>query len=71
MANTPIGRLGHPADIGKVARYFAGPDSEWVTGQTLSVDGDMDQMTGPNFMEDICGRDVMDKIRSGNEVSAA
>jgi 3-oxoacyl-[acyl-carrier protein] reductase len=38
-AATPLGRLGHPDDIAWAAVYLASPESDWVTGQTLSPNG--------------------------------
>jgi len=38
-AQTPLGRIGQPDDIGPAAVYFASSDSAWVTGQTLHVAG--------------------------------
>lgn len=38
---TPLGRIGYPADIGRAVRYMAGPESDFVTGQTIWVDGGM------------------------------
>jgi len=35
----PIGRHGEPDDIAQAVRYLAGPESSWVTGQLLTVDG--------------------------------
>lgn len=35
----PIGRGGEPDDIARAIRYLAGPESSWVTGQHLAVDG--------------------------------
>jgi NAD(P)-dependent dehydrogenase (short-subunit alcohol dehydrogenase family) len=35
----PIQRAGHPEDIAGMALYLASPDSEWVTGQAMIVDG--------------------------------
>lgn len=35
----PLGRIGEPDDIGRVAVFLAGDDSAWMTGQTLVVDG--------------------------------
>ncbi|MHB2168729.1 SDR family NAD(P)-dependent oxidoreductase [Alsobacter sp. R-9] len=32
-------RLGRPQDIANAVRFFAAPESDWVTGQVLSVDG--------------------------------
>ena len=36
---TPLGRLGVPADIARAVLYFASDQSEWVTGQLLGVCG--------------------------------
>lgn len=35
----PLGRLGAPEDIGDAAVFLAGPQSRFVTGQTMVVDG--------------------------------
>lgn len=35
----PLGRLGKPSDIAKAVLFLAGPDSDWITGVTLPVDG--------------------------------
>ncbi|SOC48568.1 NADP-dependent 3-hydroxy acid dehydrogenase YdfG [Blastococcus aggregatus] len=35
----PVRRLGRPEDAAAAVTYFAGRDAEWVTGQTLSVNG--------------------------------
>ncbi len=39
LANTPIKRLGTADDIAGAMLYFASPISEWVSGQTLFVNG--------------------------------
>ena len=36
---TPLGRIGLPMDIAKAVLFFAGDQSDFVTGQTLYVDG--------------------------------
>ena len=38
-AATPLGRVGTPMDIGRAVVFFCGELSEFVTGQTLYVDG--------------------------------
>jgi NAD(P)-dependent dehydrogenase (short-subunit alcohol dehydrogenase family) len=36
---TPLGRVGVPSDIGKAVVFFSGEQADFVTGQTLWVDG--------------------------------
>ena len=38
---TPLGRVGTPADIGRAVAYMVSPAAEFVTGQTIWVDGGM------------------------------
>ncbi|GAA0927746.1 SDR family oxidoreductase [Streptomyces thermoalcalitolerans] len=35
----PLGRLGAPSDIGGAAAFLTSAQSDWITGQTLVVDG--------------------------------
>lgn len=37
----PQGRIGSPEDIAGVAAFLASPESSWVTGQILRVNGGM------------------------------
>jgi NAD(P)-dependent dehydrogenase (short-subunit alcohol dehydrogenase family) len=39
LAGQAIGRHGEPQDIAAAIRYLGGPESSWVTGQHLTVDG--------------------------------
>ena len=39
MPEYPLGRFGEPADIAGAVRFLAGPESGWMTGECLSVDG--------------------------------
>lgn len=39
VAKIPLGRVGVPDDIGKVATFLASSASDYITGQTLIVDG--------------------------------
>jgi len=40
MATVPLGRIGDcERDIGRVAVFLAGPDSDYVTGHTMMTDG--------------------------------
>jgi 3-oxoacyl-[acyl-carrier protein] reductase len=38
-AQTPLGRIGQPEDIGPAAVFFASDDSRWITGETLYITG--------------------------------
>lgn len=40
-ARSPLGRVGEPEDVARVALFFASDDSGHVTGQALAVDGGM------------------------------
>ena len=35
----PLGRLGEPEDVAQAIRWLASPQSEWITGVTVDVDG--------------------------------
>jgi 3-oxoacyl-[acyl-carrier protein] reductase len=38
-AQTPLGRIGQPQDIGPAAVFLASADSGWITGETLYIAG--------------------------------
>lgn len=38
-SETPLGRIGQPQDIARVAVFLASEDSGWITGETLYVSG--------------------------------
>jgi 3-oxoacyl-[acyl-carrier protein] reductase len=40
-AQSPLERLGTPADIAQVVVFLAGPRGHWVNGQILRVNGGM------------------------------
>ncbi|MEW9676434.1 3-oxoacyl-[acyl-carrier-protein] reductase [Lentibacillus sp. L22] len=37
----PLGKLGEPEDVAKVVRFLASDDANYITGQTIHVDGGM------------------------------
>ncbi|MEO6720399.1 MAG: SDR family oxidoreductase [Ferruginibacter sp.] len=39
IAGTPLGRIGQPSDVAKVAVFLASDDAEWVNGERISVAG--------------------------------
>lgn len=58
----PLGRLGTPADVAAAVRYLVGPESAWVTGQCLAVDGGHTLRRGPRIepmVETLLGPDAL------------
>ncbi|MGG4393490.1 3-oxoacyl-[acyl-carrier-protein] reductase [Paenibacillus thiaminolyticus] len=41
LGQIPLGKLGQPAHIAKAVRFLASEDAEYMTGQTIHVDGGM------------------------------
>jgi 3-oxoacyl-[acyl-carrier protein] reductase len=41
LKSIPAGRFGSPADVAKTALYLASDESNFVTGQVITVDGGM------------------------------
>jgi NAD(P)-dependent dehydrogenase (short-subunit alcohol dehydrogenase family) len=65
-AITPLGRVGEPEDLANAVRFFAGPESAWITGQNIACDGGQ-ELTGatPDFLDQAYGKQLMDQIRAG------
>ena len=38
-SNIPLGRLGDPEDIAKAVSFFCGENADYITGQTLHING--------------------------------
>lgn len=49
MDNIPLGRTGEPDDIARAVRFLCGPESSWITGTVLSVDGGQHLRRGPDY----------------------
>jgi glucose 1-dehydrogenase len=49
LSRIPLGRLGTPADVAGTVSFFASPDSAYVTGQVLYMDGGRNCL---NYMTD-------------------
>jgi 3-oxoacyl-[acyl-carrier protein] reductase len=39
MRTTPLGREGHPEEIGELVAFLCGPDASYITGQSINIDG--------------------------------
>lgn len=49
LAQMPLGRAGTPDDVAELVRFLVGPESSWVTGACISVDGGHHLRRGPNL----------------------
>jgi len=49
LAEMPISRLGTVEDIASAVRFLAGPESGWITGEALAVDGGHHLRRGANY----------------------
>ena len=61
LAQMPISRVGTVEDIAAAVRFLAGPESSWVTGQMIGIDGGHQLRRGPNyspFVEPMYGADA-------------
>ena len=47
--NTPMGDVGQSDDVGQLARFLLSPESRWITGQCINVDGGHSLRRGPDF----------------------
>ncbi len=62
LAQMPLGRAGRPDDIAGLVRFLAGPESTWITGQTIGIDGGHHLRRGPDytpFAEPLFGADAL------------
>ena len=39
LKEIPLGRFGEPVEVANVIAFLLGPDSSYVTGQCLNIDG--------------------------------
>jgi NAD(P)-dependent dehydrogenase (short-subunit alcohol dehydrogenase family) len=49
LACVPLSRVGAPDDIAGAARFLAGPESAWITGEMINVDGGQHLRRGPDY----------------------
>jgi NAD(P)-dependent dehydrogenase (short-subunit alcohol dehydrogenase family) len=47
--NMPVRRVGTVDDIAAVVSFLAGPESTWITGQMIGIDGGHQLRRGPDY----------------------
>jgi NAD(P)-dependent dehydrogenase (short-subunit alcohol dehydrogenase family) len=47
--NMPVSRVGTVDDVAAVVAFLAGPDSTWITGQMIGIDGGHQLRRGPDY----------------------
>jgi NAD(P)-dependent dehydrogenase (short-subunit alcohol dehydrogenase family) len=63
ISQTPLGDVGQPEDVANLARFLIGPESRWITGTAINVDGGHALRRGPDFTEfaeALHGREVLE-----------
>jgi NAD(P)-dependent dehydrogenase (short-subunit alcohol dehydrogenase family) len=56
----PLARVGEPEDVAGLVRFLIGPESAWITGQNIGVDGGHALRRGPDLsgvLEGVFGAD--------------
>jgi NAD(P)-dependent dehydrogenase (short-subunit alcohol dehydrogenase family) len=49
LAQMPLARTGTEADVAALVRFLLGPESSWITGQIIGVDGGHTLRRGPDI----------------------
>ncbi|HEX2576024.1 MAG TPA: SDR family oxidoreductase, partial [Aquihabitans sp.] len=58
--NIALNRIGQPDDVAHLVRFLVGPESAWITGQAINVDGGHSLRRGPSLaaaLEPLFGAD--------------
>lgn len=58
--NIALNRIGRPDDVANLVRFLIGPESSWITGQAINVDGGHSLRRGPSLagvLEPVFGAD--------------
>jgi NAD(P)-dependent dehydrogenase (short-subunit alcohol dehydrogenase family) len=51
LAKVPKGRMGTPQEVADTIAFLLAPESEYITGQTISVDGGLSVIAPPFYSE--------------------
>lgn len=69
-ANIALNRIGRPDDVANLVRFLVGPESSWITGQAIVVDGGQSLRRGPDLSGAIEPLFGADGLRGVVEASA-
>ena len=68
LEEIPLGRVGNVDDVGELARFLVGPESSYITGQCISIDGGQSLRKGADYgafaepaYKDVPGWDLVSK----------
>jgi len=51
VRNIPLGEVGQPEDVASLVKFLIGSESNWITGQTFTIDGGHSLRSGPDYSE--------------------
>jgi NAD(P)-dependent dehydrogenase (short-subunit alcohol dehydrogenase family) len=74
--SNPMGRVGHIEELQNLATFLISDGCQWLTGETIALDGGQSHATGGNFYElrhwtDAQWRGARDAIKAQNEKDRA
>jgi NAD(P)-dependent dehydrogenase (short-subunit alcohol dehydrogenase family) len=65
LPQIPLGRVGRPEEVAELVRFLAGPESSWITGQCIAVDGGQNLRRGADYgvmAAELFGGDPLDSL---------
>ena len=65
LSQIPLGRVGQPEEVAELVRFLAGPESSWITGQCIAVDGGQNLRRGADYgvmAAELFGGDPLDDL---------
>lgn len=65
MVQQPLARVGEAGDIAAAIRFLAGPESSWITGEAITVDGGTSLRRFPDLADNWAHRGVSTTLTGG------
>jgi NAD(P)-dependent dehydrogenase (short-subunit alcohol dehydrogenase family) len=65
LPQIPLARVGQPEEVAELVRFLAGPESSWITGQCIAVDGGQNLRRGADYgvmAAELFGGDPIDEL---------